>query len=86
MQKKIKPRNMVESRVNRTNIDIALNIYDLCFKPVLAAIAGIAQENAIWKPALASRSISETRRHLVRVEGWFLAEIGIESHTGDPGL
>lgn len=60
---------MVESRVNRTNIDIALNIYDLCFKPVLA-----------------SRSISEIRRHLVRVEGWFLAEIGIESHTGDPGL
>ncbi|MCH9007902.1 hypothetical protein IIA29_07830 [candidate division KSB1 bacterium] len=55
--------------MNRTNIDIALNIYDLCFKPVLA-----------------SRSISEIRRHLVRVEGWFLAEIGIESHTGDPGL
>lgn len=71
--------------MNRTNIDIALNIYDLCFQPVLAAIAGIAPEDFIWKPAPESRSISEICRHLVRVEGWFLVEIGIEPHTGDPG-
>ncbi len=59
------------------NIQITLTIYQLCCDLILAALEGIHDEHLSWKPAPESRCIAEICRHLIRVDAWYLQQMGI---------
>ena len=67
------------------NIEITLTIFERCHAAHLAALADLPEAQANWKPAPDSRSIAEIGRHLVRVDGWFLQQMGFQPAAGDPG-
>jgi uncharacterized damage-inducible protein DinB len=66
------------------NIQITLTIYQRCCDVILSAIDGIRDEHLRWQPAPDSRSIAEICRHLLRVDGWYLQQMGIAPLFKDP--
>ncbi len=71
--------------MQRTNIDQAVKIYQLTCDLLMAAIAGIPEQDLRWQPAPESRSIAEICRHLIRVESWHLQQMGFGAAAADPG-
>lgn len=68
-------RNISAKRIGIRQI--TLTIYQLGCDLILAALAGIRDAELSWKPAPDSRSIAEICRHLIRVDGWYLQQMGI---------
>ncbi|MFQ5639055.1 MAG: DinB family protein [bacterium] len=71
--------------MSKENITITSDIYTRCSQTLLAAIEATPVTQMTWKPSPESRSIAEICRHIIRVDGWFLQQIGFDAKAGDPG-
>ncbi len=69
--------------MNRTRIQMTLEVLESSRKPLFAVLENIPAEQLQWKPAPESRSIGEMARHLIRVDAWFLKRLGVTPVVSD---
>lgn len=69
--------------MSRTVSLIAL--YDACRHPLVPILSDISDTHLGWRPAPEARNKGEQMRHLIRVDLWYLRQMGFDPPSLDPG-
>jgi uncharacterized damage-inducible protein DinB len=71
--------------MSRDRIASLLRLYDACRNTLYPILEDISDDHLAWRPAPDARSIREQMRHLIRVDTWYMRQLGLDPPLCDPG-